>query len=148
MNVCCESLTGLKVRLNTPITNVQPIRYQDTPLKSQATLGVVGYPGERDSGNYLYEHWQDVAVDLASTNMLLTYKIDTTGGIHSTRLTLKDDADSMCRPVRVTCVRQQWHFWYLHIPYSLLALMLVSRCSRCRWLSKLWLCDWTSGQQI
>lgn len=44
------------------------------------TLGVVGYPGDRDFGHYMYEHWENVDIDLAKTSAVLNYKIDTTGG--------------------------------------------------------------------
>ncbi|OAG08386.1 uncharacterized protein CC84DRAFT_1085979, partial [Paraphaeosphaeria sporulosa] len=53
---------------------------EDTGGYLHLKLGVVGFPGDRDFGQYLYEHWEDVDIDLASNDVLLSYKIDTTGG--------------------------------------------------------------------
>jgi V8-like Glu-specific endopeptidase len=44
-------------------------------------LGVAGYPGDRDFGEFMYEHWATVDIDLAKTNTLLSYKIDTMPGV-------------------------------------------------------------------
>jgi hypothetical protein len=49
-------------------------------LKSSQELGIVGFPGDRDYGFFLYEDWRPVDIDLAQSGALLNYKIDTTGG--------------------------------------------------------------------
>ncbi|KAI9798155.1 MAG: hypothetical protein M1833_004904 [Piccolia ochrophora] len=56
------------------------IQYEDTPQLETITLGVVGYPGELSFGNYMYEHWSPVEVDLAKSRGILQYTVDTTGG--------------------------------------------------------------------
>ncbi|KAK7192796.1 hypothetical protein DPSP01_011217 [Paraphaeosphaeria sporulosa] len=68
------------ITLNQPVTDIEPVKYTSTPKKTSLKLGVVGFPGDRDFGQYLYEHWEDVDIDLASNDVLLSYKIDTTGG--------------------------------------------------------------------
>ena len=45
-----------------------------------AELGVAGYPGDRDFGAFMYEHWANVKIDLARTDNLLSYEIDTMPG--------------------------------------------------------------------
>lgn len=60
-----------------------PLKYSPTPAMAQARLGVVGYPGDVDSGNNMYEHWTDVQIDIAKTGNVLSYKIDTTPGEYS-----------------------------------------------------------------
>lgn len=56
------------------------VRYKDTPVFANLSLGVVGYPGDREFGAYMYEHWADVQIDLARSRGVLEYKVDTTGG--------------------------------------------------------------------
>lgn len=72
--------TGFVV-LDRPVTNIPPVRWLSTPEEeSPRRLGVVGYPGDKDSGYRMYEDWRDVDVDLASSELMLSYKIDTMGG--------------------------------------------------------------------
>jgi hypothetical protein len=40
----------------------------------------VDYPGELSFGNYMYEHWDTIQIDLAKSRGTLEYKIDSTGG--------------------------------------------------------------------
>lgn len=42
-------------------------------------LGVVGYPGDIEGGNEMYEHWDMTTFDLAE-NGFLSYQIDTEVG--------------------------------------------------------------------
>lgn len=67
--------------LNKAVSKVKPIKYVSTPTaKTEAQLGVVGYPGDLDSGNSMYQEWIPAVIDLAHTNQLLSYEIDTDGG--------------------------------------------------------------------
>lgn len=67
-------------RLNEKVTDITPIPYSVTPPTATAQLGVVGYPGDLDFGEHLYEHWATVDIDLARTGILLSYRIDISGG--------------------------------------------------------------------
>jgi V8-like Glu-specific endopeptidase len=59
---------------------VTPFEPKDTPVSAKAVdLGVVGYPGDIDNGNIMYEHWADTKIDIAR-NGFLSYEIDTAGG--------------------------------------------------------------------
>ena len=74
-------LTSAQIKLRTRFDGVSnPIQYEDTPQLQTTTLGVVGYPGELSFGNYMYEHWDTVQIDLAKSHGILEYKVDTTGG--------------------------------------------------------------------
>ncbi|KAK6532792.1 hypothetical protein TWF281_006968 [Arthrobotrys megalospora] len=68
------------IRLHEPFEDVQPLEYSETPRRGNDTLGVVGYPADRDLGEYMYEDFETVEYDLARNNMLLSYSIDTAGG--------------------------------------------------------------------
>ncbi|RKK81839.1 hypothetical protein BFJ69_g3447 [Fusarium oxysporum] len=68
------------IRLNEKVTEIKPIHYSVTPPTATAKLGVVGYPGDLDFGEQLYEDWATVHIDLAKTGTLLSYRIDTTPG--------------------------------------------------------------------
>ncbi|EXL70465.1 hypothetical protein FOPG_13718 [Fusarium oxysporum f. sp. conglutinans race 2 54008] len=57
-----------------------PIPYSVTSPPVTAHLSVVGYPGDLDFGEHLYEHWATVDIDLARTGTLLSYRIDTSRG--------------------------------------------------------------------
>lgn len=71
----------MQIVLNEAVSNVKPIKYVSTPTaRTETQLGVVGYPGDLDSGNFMYQEWIPGVIDLAHTNQLLTYKIDTYGG--------------------------------------------------------------------
>ena len=52
----------------------------DTPSAASCKLGVVGFPGEINFGYHMYEAWGEVDINLAKTNSLLNYYIDTSGG--------------------------------------------------------------------
>ncbi|KAK2692064.1 hypothetical protein QWA68_009052 [Fusarium oxysporum] len=67
-------------RLNEKVTDIMPIPYSVTPPTATAHLGVVGYPGDLDFREHLYEHWATVDIDLARTGTLLSYRIDTSRG--------------------------------------------------------------------
>ncbi|KAK2936519.1 Peptidase S1, PA clan, chymotrypsin-like fold [Fusarium oxysporum f. sp. vasinfectum] len=67
-------------RLNEKVTDMTPIPYSVTPPTATAQLGVVGYPGDLDFGEHLYEDWATVHIDLARSGALLSYRIDTSGG--------------------------------------------------------------------
>ena len=58
----CPSLT-FKIVLNEPVTNIKPIKYVSTPItKVQPRMGVVGFPGDLDYGQFMYEEW--IAADI------------------------------------------------------------------------------------
>jgi V8-like Glu-specific endopeptidase len=80
--LCHSSCSNIyfQIQLNSPISDITPITYIDTPLKASMELGVVGYPAELDYGSYMYEDWEQVNIDLSQSGSLLNYKIDTTGG--------------------------------------------------------------------
>jgi hypothetical protein len=69
-----------QIQLNSPIKDITPISYSDTPPKGSMELGIVGFPAERDYGWYMYEDWRQVDINLAQSGSLLNYMIDTTGG--------------------------------------------------------------------
>lgn len=66
--------------MNSPVEGIPLVTYSNTPALDKAQLGVVGYPGDLDFGEYMYEHWATVDIDLANTGTLLSYKIDTMPG--------------------------------------------------------------------
>lgn len=71
----------MQIVLNKAVSKVKPIKYVSTPTaKTETQLGVVGYPGDLDSGNSMYQEWIPAVIDLAHTNQLLSYEIDTYGG--------------------------------------------------------------------
>jgi hypothetical protein len=59
------------------------MKFEDTPFEYSGKAGVVGYPGDLDSGHYMYEEWSQISYDMKKTAALLTYHIDTTGGLFS-----------------------------------------------------------------
>ncbi|KAI9705868.1 MAG: hypothetical protein M1836_005274 [Candelina mexicana] len=63
------------------IKSVDPMPYKDTPRCTGAKLriGVVGYPGDLDNGEYMYEDWHDTSFDLLHDG-LLNYRVDTGKG--------------------------------------------------------------------
>ncbi|CAI7590036.1 unnamed protein product [Penicillium glandicola] len=68
------------IKLDRPFDDVQPFRPQDTPRSASGIrLGVVGYPGDINSGNDMFEHWDQTEIDL-SKNGYLSYHIDTEVG--------------------------------------------------------------------
>ncbi|OJJ43573.1 hypothetical protein ASPZODRAFT_28233 [Penicilliopsis zonata CBS 506.65] len=68
------------IKLEEPFNNVEPFQPEETPKFSKAmNLGVVGYPGDIEGGNEMYEHWDQTDIDLAK-NGLLNYWIDTEAG--------------------------------------------------------------------
>ena len=71
----------MQIVLNEAVSEVKPIKYVSTPTaKTEAQLGVVGYPGDLDSGKSMYQEWVPGVIDLAHTKQLLSYEIDTYGG--------------------------------------------------------------------
>ncbi|KAJ3459663.1 hypothetical protein MRS44_015736 [Fusarium solani] len=68
------------IRLNEKVKGIQPLSYSFTPIAATAQLGVVGFPGDLDYGERLYEDWAEVNIDLEMTGTLLSYFIDTTPG--------------------------------------------------------------------
>ena len=96
----------MQIVLNEAVSKVKPIKYVSTPTaKTETRLGVAGYPDDLDNGSFMYQEWISGIIDLAHTNQLLSYEIDTFGGrllSHSARgsntLTLVTP-----RPVRLTC---------------------------------------------
>lgn len=71
----------MQIVLNKAVSKVKPIKYVSAPTaKTQTQLGVVGYPGDLDSGEFMYQEWISASIDLAHTNQLLSYEIDMYGG--------------------------------------------------------------------
>ena len=68
------------ILVNQPFEGVTPIKYADTPARGNMTLGVVGYPGDLERGEHMYEHFVDCQFNLAANEKMLTYQIDTFGG--------------------------------------------------------------------
>ena len=74
------------VTVDKPFTgNLNVFKYQSTPIKDNAHLGVIGYPGDRElegeKGAEMYEDIESVKYDLkASTRNMLEYPISTAGG--------------------------------------------------------------------
>lgn len=57
-----------------------PFEPLDTPRAvSGIRLGVVGYPGDINSGNDMFEHWDLTEINI-SKNRYLTYSIDIEAG--------------------------------------------------------------------
>ena len=54
------------ILVDKPFTGIKPIKYADTPAKGSLTLGVVGYPGDLERGEHMYEHFIDSKFDLAA----------------------------------------------------------------------------------
>ncbi|KAJ5636305.1 uncharacterized protein N7484_009618 [Penicillium longicatenatum] len=68
------------IKLDRPFENVTPFVPQDTPrAASGIRLGVVGYPGDINSGNDMFEHWDITEINL-SKDRYLSYSIDTEVG--------------------------------------------------------------------
>ena len=73
----------MQIVLNEAVSKIEPIKYVSTPTaKTETQLGVVGYPGDLDSGKFMYQEWISAVIDLAHTNQLLCYEIDTYGGMY------------------------------------------------------------------
>ena len=75
------------IQLNEPFTDVEPIKFSDTPYQGNEDLGVVGYPGDKSDGSergaHMYEEFATVKYDLerAGPNPhMLQYKISTYAG--------------------------------------------------------------------
>lgn len=65
--------------------NLNLFKYQDTPLKATAFLGIVGYPGDKqmngERGAQMYGLVDEVTYDLATSQKnMLEYRISTAGG--------------------------------------------------------------------
>ncbi|KAJ5897755.1 hypothetical protein N7504_008043 [Penicillium tannophilum] len=68
------------IKLDQPFDNVTPFEPLDTPRAvSGIRLGVVGYPGDINSGNDMFEHWDLTEINI-SKNRYLTYSIDIEAG--------------------------------------------------------------------
>ncbi|KAJ4383086.1 hypothetical protein N0V85_008531 [Neurospora sp. IMI 360204] len=74
------------VKVDQPFEgNLNLFKYEDTPLKATAVLGIVGYPGDKEMngerGAQMYGLVDQVTYDLAtSQNKMLEYRISTAGG--------------------------------------------------------------------
>lgn len=49
------------IRLSKAFDNVEPIKYTDTPVQGNDYLGVVGYPNDKEGGNYMYQAFTQVS---------------------------------------------------------------------------------------
>ena len=56
------------VQVNKPFTGITPIKYEETPVQGDLTLGVVGYPGDlkdehtNEKGAFMYEMFLPVSL--------------------------------------------------------------------------------------
>ncbi|PWY83850.1 hypothetical protein BO94DRAFT_599305 [Aspergillus sclerotioniger CBS 115572] len=72
--------TAAQIKLQSPFIDVEPFQPENTPKSSPGMkLGVVGYPGDIEGGNDMYEHWDMTKFDLAESRYL-SYQIDTEVG--------------------------------------------------------------------
>ena len=59
------------VQVNRPFTGINPIKYEETPVKGNLTIGVVGYPGDLkdehtgEKGASMYEMFLPVSLSRA-----------------------------------------------------------------------------------
>ena len=73
----------MQIVLDKAVSGIKPIKYVNTPTtRTETLLGVVGYPGDLDFGNFMYQEWNTTVIELAHTNQLLKYEIDTYGGTY------------------------------------------------------------------
>lgn len=70
-----------------PFTGVTPFQFADTPASGNASMGVVGYPGDlrdeitKEPGAHMYEMFLPNKFNLAESQWrMLEYDIDTYGG--------------------------------------------------------------------
>ena len=76
------------VRLEKPFENIQPFTHGDTPEQGKGSIGVVGYPADKDRnsddgdlGPFMYEQFAHTLWNLhQSRSNLLQYRISTFGG--------------------------------------------------------------------
>ncbi|KAI5802969.1 hypothetical protein EDC01DRAFT_786657 [Geopyxis carbonaria] len=68
------------ILLDKPFTGITPVPYADTPARGDMMLGVVGYPGDLEKGEHMFEHFVQSKFDLAENEKMLTYEVDTYGG--------------------------------------------------------------------
>ncbi|KGO74342.1 Peptidase S1B, glutamyl endopeptidase I [Penicillium italicum] len=73
------------IKLNKGFTGVTPFKFQDTPFHDRKTIGVVGYPGDKDyegeKGAQMYEEFREVTWDRKeSAKNMLEYRINTYRG--------------------------------------------------------------------
>ncbi|KAF3088129.1 hypothetical protein TWF102_010294 [Orbilia oligospora] len=83
------------IKLNAPFENVQPLEYAETPRNGSEVLGIVGYPTDLESGEYMYEDCQTVDYDLARNNMTLSYALDPAGGNSGSPVIQRDTGASI-----------------------------------------------------
>ncbi len=76
------------IQLDRPFTGaLNTISYEDTPIRGAATLGVVGYPGDKErngeKGAEMYEQFVQSSYDIeTSRRRMLEYKISTFAGMY------------------------------------------------------------------
>lgn len=76
------------VKLKKPFQNAQAFTHCDTPEKGNSSLGIVGYPGDKDNngdyrdiGPFMYEEFAETEWNLHKSDLhLLEYPISTYGG--------------------------------------------------------------------
>ena len=75
------------MKLAKPFTEIEPIRFIETPPQGYCQLGVVGYPGDLkdkatgEKGAHMYEHFLNTGWNLEdSQDNMLEYNMDTFGG--------------------------------------------------------------------
>ena len=56
----CSDVAFIKLEL--PFYESAAITYGNTPHRGPRQLGVVGFPGDRDGGHYMYEHFTEVGL--------------------------------------------------------------------------------------
>lgn len=79
--LCLLTCTS-QIKLNRPFKDVDPIQFMATPATgSKELIGVVGYPFDKENGEYMYEHFLCANWNLATADRsMLEYSIDTYNG--------------------------------------------------------------------
>ncbi|KAF2877316.1 hypothetical protein BDV95DRAFT_558920 [Massariosphaeria phaeospora] len=89
------------IQLERPFDGITPFRFEDTPVASKGMdLGVVGYPGDINDGNEMYEHWAVTKIDVAR-NGFLSYEIDTANGESGSPILQRTPHSGEIRPIGV-----------------------------------------------
>jgi V8-like Glu-specific endopeptidase len=99
------------IMVDSPFKGIKPFKFDDTPAQGNLNIGVVGYPGDKDNGEYMFEHYLDTEFDLAKSQRMLSYLIDTYGGKFAApflEITLQISNDSV--PIR--------KLWFSSSPFS------------------------------
>ncbi|KAK4444610.1 hypothetical protein QBC34DRAFT_474597 [Podospora aff. communis PSN243] len=81
------------ITVSPPFGGVKPIQYAVTPRSGTMSLGIVGYPGDKEQGEYMYEHFDEkVTFNLGDPRAggMLTYRIDSAGGNSGSPVLRKD----------------------------------------------------------